>query len=198
MSACYMQEIRSAQPHGPYLLSGWSMGGLIALDVAQRLSDAGETVSLVAMFDTYLSAAGVSLQDAADNSMLRKIARRLNVPFAFFSGLPLEEQWTNIADLAGKAAGLGVTEIRRLAVACKAHLHALSLYKPGKYQGKAVLLPVAGGQSASDRRWKDICPHLHVEAAQGDHFSMLREPHVRSLAQTLDKYLRDCDERQTS
>ena len=35
MAAFYLGEIREVQPHGPYLLAGWSMGGLIALEMAQ-------------------------------------------------------------------------------------------------------------------------------------------------------------------
>ncbi|MGD0901138.1 MAG: amino acid adenylation domain-containing protein, partial [Thermoguttaceae bacterium] len=48
MAAFYLSEIREVQPHGPYLLAGWSMGGLIALEAANRLRAAGEEVALVA------------------------------------------------------------------------------------------------------------------------------------------------------
>ena len=57
MAELYLSEIRQVQPHGPYLLAGWSLGGLIALEAAQQLPAAGEEVALVAMFDT-LSFAG--------------------------------------------------------------------------------------------------------------------------------------------
>ena len=55
MADCYLREIRQVQPRGPYLLAGWSMGGLIALEAAARLEAAGEDVALVAMLDSYLS-----------------------------------------------------------------------------------------------------------------------------------------------
>ena len=55
MAAWYVKEIRDVQPQGPYLLGGWSMGGLIALEAARQLLAAGQAVALVAMFDTYLS-----------------------------------------------------------------------------------------------------------------------------------------------
>ncbi len=35
----YLSEIREVQPRGPYLLAGWSMGGLIALEAAQPTGD---------------------------------------------------------------------------------------------------------------------------------------------------------------
>jgi amino acid adenylation domain-containing protein len=46
-------EIRAVRPHGPYLLGGHSMGGLIAFEMARRLVADGEEVPLVAMFDSY-------------------------------------------------------------------------------------------------------------------------------------------------
>lgn len=52
MAASYVEEILTVQPHGPYLLGGGSMGGLLALEMAQQLQAMDEEVSLVAMFDT--------------------------------------------------------------------------------------------------------------------------------------------------
>ncbi|NEW37377.1 amino acid adenylation domain-containing protein [Nocardia cyriacigeorgica] len=49
----YVEHIRSIQPHGPYHLLGWSLGGLIAHEIAVRLQDAGERVGLLAMMDSY-------------------------------------------------------------------------------------------------------------------------------------------------
>ena len=42
MAAWYVKEIRGVQPQGPYLLGGWSMGGLIALEAARQLNAAGQ------------------------------------------------------------------------------------------------------------------------------------------------------------
>ena len=42
-------------PHtGPYLIGGWSFGGVIALEVAERLLQTGRPVALLAMLDTRL------------------------------------------------------------------------------------------------------------------------------------------------
>jgi FkbH-like protein len=53
MAECYLQEIRAVQPKGPYFLGGSSFGGLIAYEMARQLQNAGETVGILAMFDTY-------------------------------------------------------------------------------------------------------------------------------------------------
>lgn len=49
----YVRHIRSVQPHGPYHLLGWSLGGLIAHEVAVQLQHAGQQVALLAMMDSY-------------------------------------------------------------------------------------------------------------------------------------------------
>jgi amino acid adenylation domain-containing protein len=53
MAARYVAEMRKVQPHGPYFLAGGSMGGAIAYEIAQQLSDDGEPIGMLALFDTY-------------------------------------------------------------------------------------------------------------------------------------------------
>ena len=53
MATKYLEEVRSVQPRGPYLLGGYCMGGTVALEMAQQLREAGEQVALLALFETY-------------------------------------------------------------------------------------------------------------------------------------------------
>lgn len=53
MATRYLEEIRLAQPAGPYYLGGYSIGGLIAFEAAQQLLAAGQEVALLAMFDSW-------------------------------------------------------------------------------------------------------------------------------------------------
>ncbi len=60
MATHYIKEIRSVQPHGPYFLAGYCLGGTIAFEMAQQLLKEGENVELLATFNsrssTYLNA----------------------------------------------------------------------------------------------------------------------------------------------
>ncbi|WSG58687.1 amino acid adenylation domain-containing protein [Nocardia sp. NBC_01730] len=49
----YLAEIRAVQPHGPYRLLGWSLGGVLAHTIATRLQAEGEQVTLLAMMDSH-------------------------------------------------------------------------------------------------------------------------------------------------
>ncbi|HEV2761391.1 MAG TPA: amino acid adenylation domain-containing protein, partial [Pyrinomonadaceae bacterium] len=51
MAAAYVEELRAVQPAGPYALGGWSMGGVVAFEMARQLERAGERVALLALLD---------------------------------------------------------------------------------------------------------------------------------------------------
>lgn len=51
VSAQYLAEVQSRQPHGPYYLGGWSAGGIIAYQVAYRLLQMGEKIERLFLID---------------------------------------------------------------------------------------------------------------------------------------------------
>nr|WP_281032636.1 non-ribosomal peptide synthetase [Nocardia araoensis] len=53
MAHRYVAEIRAVQPHGPYRLLGWSLGGVLAHAVATELQAAGEEIGLLTMLDSH-------------------------------------------------------------------------------------------------------------------------------------------------
>ncbi|WP_416071302.1 amino acid adenylation domain-containing protein, partial [Streptomyces sp. NY05-11A] len=53
MAADYAEQIRKVQPEGPYLLLGWSAGGLVAHAVATELQRQGQRTALLAILDAY-------------------------------------------------------------------------------------------------------------------------------------------------
>ncbi len=52
MAARYVEAIRAVQPAGPYHLGGWSLGGLVAFEMARQIREAGDEVATLALFDT--------------------------------------------------------------------------------------------------------------------------------------------------
>lgn len=53
MARFHVDEVTRMQPEGPYFLAGYSFGGLVALEMARILVDAGKRVALLALIDTY-------------------------------------------------------------------------------------------------------------------------------------------------
>ncbi|KAL8723397.1 MAG: hypothetical protein Q9225_000313 [Loekoesia sp. 1 TL-2023] len=48
----YITEIKRRQPRGPYLLGGWSAGGIIAYEAAYQLIQSGDTVEHLLLIDS--------------------------------------------------------------------------------------------------------------------------------------------------
>jgi thioesterase domain-containing protein len=53
MAQAYLRDIRLQQPHGPYLLGGYSMGGVLAFEITRQLQSAGEEIGLLVMIDAF-------------------------------------------------------------------------------------------------------------------------------------------------
>ncbi|WP_262072257.1 thioesterase domain-containing protein, partial [Stenotrophomonas sp. Marseille-Q5258] len=61
----YVRQMRMIQPHGPYRLMGWSLGGLIAIEMIRELEKQGERASLLVTIDTVW--AGQKTRDFVSN-----------------------------------------------------------------------------------------------------------------------------------
>ncbi|KID73891.1 Conidial yellow pigment biosynthesis polyketide synthase [Metarhizium brunneum] len=52
LTAAYVAEVRRRQPAGPYIVGGWSAGGICAYDAAQRLAAEGDAVDGLILLDS--------------------------------------------------------------------------------------------------------------------------------------------------
>jgi amino acid adenylation domain-containing protein len=52
MAAAYVEEMRSVQPEGPYRIVGLCFAGVVAFEMARRLTELGEETALVALIDS--------------------------------------------------------------------------------------------------------------------------------------------------
>ncbi len=52
LASDYVSQMLCVQPHGPYIVSGWSMGGIIAFEIASQLLELGHRVSLLVLIDS--------------------------------------------------------------------------------------------------------------------------------------------------
>src|SRR5206468_7858291 len=84
MAADYLREIKKRQPNGPYYLCGYSLGGLVAFEIARRLSESGDRVGLVGLFDTRMSPVRWPLR-----AWLSIIARRIALRSAALRATPI-------------------------------------------------------------------------------------------------------------
>jgi amino acid adenylation domain-containing protein len=170
MARVYLDAIRDVAPDGPYRLAGWSLGGAVAYEMACRLQAEGTPPELVVMLDT------------GDPPQLARPPADPDIHALFRRDL---------AGLTGVAADADVPdELRpqldeRLRVFA-ANMRAAAVWQPSVYTGP-VTLAVTGDRPAA---WPQARALTRV-AVPGDHFTMLRPPHLDAVAPLLRSRISD-------
>jgi thioesterase domain-containing protein/acyl carrier protein len=195
MAAEYLKEVKAFQPEGPYYLCGYSFGGLVAFEMAQRLWELGDEVGLVGLFDTTLSRLRWPLR-----VWLSIIRRRLAQFAAEMIADPISTCRAAIRrgyatpgerkgpPLPGK---LKAAPTRVLRVATTALL-ASARYRPGFYPGELTLFsPVERepGLPSLHSIWRKHARVLSVVETAGTHSTMLSAANAESTAAHLTRRL---------
>src|SRR5439155_12857460 len=63
----YAAALAVRQPRGPYLLAGWSFGGVVAWETARRLEESGEEVALLVLVDARPPSPGVPAESTDED-----------------------------------------------------------------------------------------------------------------------------------
>ncbi|MQY17212.1 non-ribosomal peptide synthetase [Nocardia macrotermitis] len=141
----YVAQIRSVQPEGPYQLLGWSLGGLIAHEMAVQLQDAGERVELLAMMDSY------RLTDQWLDQAVPGIADiigefgsdLLGGDHAVDPRLTLEDAAELLRNRPGPFAALTVDHLKRLHAGYEAGAELAHGFRPRVFEGDLVFFTAA-------------------------------------------------------
>ncbi|MFD3744935.1 thioesterase domain-containing protein [Nocardia sp. NPDC058633] len=116
-AARYLTEIRRIAPHGPYQLLGWSVGGVIAHELAVRLRAAGEHVRVVLLatdapapltadrFAPLLGAPSCAAPTDASATAAASTAAAINTALAGTIDLT-DSDLTRLTEMSNTAAGM--------------------------------------------------------------------------------------------
>jgi aspartate racemase len=206
VAAHFLSEIRALQPRGPYRLVGACMGGVVAYEMAQQLVAAGERVAVLALLETWrpMAARGAPKLRSQRAAILRFVAERLLFHMRTLWQLEPAERRTYVkarltmlldAVSARDAFRGDRSEIYRSRVT-QANLHAFRQYIARPYSGSLVVFSAEGRRSltAQDGRlaWRELATGgIDTHTVPGhDSGAILFEPHVRVLADRLDRYLK--------
>ena len=200
MAALYLEEIRRVQPEGPYNLGGWSLGALIAFEMARQLHIAGQEVALLAVLDS--SPDIPDSDEGDDSSALLKIAayverlwgKDLGLGEDDLEGLDAEAglelllERLRAADFLPPGAGVG--QLRRILRVYQANTLAARRYVPVRGPVRVTVFRASEVPAeivqAPDLGWGRVSGEpVDVHAVPGDHITMLAEPNVHELARRL-------------
>jgi amino acid adenylation domain-containing protein/FkbH-like protein len=212
MATRYIEEVRAFQSSGPYYLGGSSFGGLVAYEMAQQLTAAGEEVGLLAFFDTngpgypnflptttawkrkldwWLDRAALHCGNLRASSGREKLnyigekARRWNRQLRW----KRQHLWDQVRERVGQVFWpAAIKQVRVIGY------RAGTAYQPNPYTGRATLFRATDQPRGihPDRTlgWGGLVQGgLKICDTPGHHGAIVREPRSRILAQQLQDAL---------
>jgi acetoacetyl-CoA synthetase len=182
MADFYLHGIRRLQPNGTYILAGYSLGGLVALEMARTLLDAGNDVPLIMMIDSYPDSSFLSRQQR-----LALLAQKAKIRVANFGRVPRSE--IRLGGLASRdAISMFAPAFGRVR---ESAFLALRRYKPRFYPGTVKFIRAAeitDFPSDPSAVWADLVGGFDVETVPGDHLGMLTIQYEK-LAAVLSRHI---------
>jgi amino acid adenylation domain-containing protein len=204
LATLYNREIRSVQSNGPYMLGGWSMGGLVAWEMAQQLVKEGHTVGLLALIDTTPPSRYLEADDEAnDLSMLARFALNMSGlagrdpgPLVErFSQASEQDQWKmveeNLVSYGVLAPHTAYAEMIALLDVFTRNYLAMNNYSLHHSKQPVVFFRAAETPERFSRLWNTWAGgSIQFHSVAGDHFTMLRQPNVGVIGEILQRYIR--------
>lgn len=199
----YIAEMRQVQAEGPYMLGGFSGGGITAFEIARQLEAQGEEVISVILLDTPLPYRPplsrrdrimlnwLNLKDEGVSYVSKWAKNRI--------AWELQKRRGDTGDAAEEGQQFHDAEIEA------AFLESVGKYEVTPWDGPLTMFrpplmarwEVAPGRLVDkdrhylfpDNDWTRFVPGISVQEVPGDHDSMVLEPNVRVLAARMKKVL---------
>ncbi len=191
----YIEEILMHNPTGPYLLSGYSFGGYVAVEMNKQLLAMGKEVKMLIMFDT--NAEKTEYKDWY--KLLPKKVKKNFPKFVSFLKLSFTQPITTFKDhsqnfskrILQRGSKKFYQQIKKIK---EKHLIAFRSYKLTPFDSKIFLFKakicVHYVKDEKFLGWTAYAKKgVEVLEVPGDHLSMLEFPNVEKLAKILQEAL---------
>jgi amino acid adenylation domain-containing protein len=209
MASEYIKALRGFQPRGPYFLGGWSMGGVIAFEMARQMIKQGEKVALLFLVD-----AQAPTGESAEYNwvvLLGSFAVDIGIPFDYlksswdkiFSGPPMEQLrriWSDAKKQKLISSDMTLADFRKLFDHFKTNAQMAKSYAGAEYPGRITFFRavepeeyvgkarpknyvVAADAAKAWEKWAE--GGIEILNVPGQHFTVMREPYVSALAEQL-------------
>jgi thioesterase domain-containing protein len=200
MAEEYIEAIRAVQSQGPYRIGGYSAGGVVAFEMAHQLRNEGQSVTLLALLDTFCP----TLHGEDDRSVLKSLIKHVE-------GLR-KGGWDYLKKYARGRVEFEQNRLRRMAVGIyeamnrplpielrdipmiDAYHEAVKIYDLTVYPGRAVLFTATErnhrrGDAPDHMGWEPFIGELEIHRVAGSHDDLMLEPNVQQLAMKLEMAL---------
>ena len=192
MAAEYAAGIQATCNAARVQLGGWSLGGVIAYEVARQLMAQGVHVERLIMLDSALTGRSETNGEVGDG---REYG--LNLTFEELARLTPDQQLPLLLDHARKLGVLDESAPREMVDRLLADLQELFHHHvelASDYQPQPISVPLLlvrprdvpiSVPTAEDRGWSQLVSEVNVEYVSGHHHSMVQEPGATEIAQLI-------------
>jgi amino acid adenylation domain-containing protein len=194
ISQKYIEELIQFKPHGPYIIGGYSIGGVIAYEMAKQIRDRGQEINLLILIDSEsphykgkrvpgknsFSEGNVKVEVSEKKSLITRLQSAINSKFnrsAFYLALLLQKFRFKVPPSLRNQYIMGV------------YRRARNNYDPGTSDVKTVLIR-STTDNFEDRNlgWdRYINGGFNTYEIDSDHDTIIKEPRVRELAKIIQE-----------
>ncbi len=193
MADYFIQSIQTIQPQGPYFISGYSFGGIVAFDIARQLTERGEKVAFLGLVDIrcpVIAEIDTPFRQWIDIQLDRMRKLTIKQQFEYiYEKLFKPKSHVYRDEIVAALSDLDIFTPELVKV-LDCNVQAAKEYQPQTFAGKATLFwseyqdwyikkhPTLG--------WGDlVVDGLDIQRIPGSHTTLMQEPHVRVLAKKL-------------
>jgi amino acid adenylation domain-containing protein len=197
LAANYVEEVRTVQGRGPYLLGGLSFGGKVAFEMAQQLMASGQEVALVALLDTQAIPSVRDSDPGRHRARMRSMAptekaayvmrgvgkrlarslKRLLIRYYLVKDRPLPDT-------------LGLRNLYFYPM----HARANRAYVPGPYGGRVAVIAAQNRTQIHTDTWGRVSEGgFSVVEIATSHAGLVDMPHIEEVARHLQHLLDEAD-----
>ncbi|KZW99545.1 hypothetical protein JL49_16520 [Pseudoalteromonas luteoviolacea] len=196
----HVESIKLAKPCGPYLIAGWSFGGVIAYEIAQQLISGGDEVRYLGLIDSNPVLDIFSANKTSDSTLsdsLEKVLNKLNsLSEAQFKAKAVRDLTTeeSVAVLLCQTLPTGITldKTRQLISDMLGDVRAAKQYQVKPYAGEVDLYQSDTPSTTVKKKLAEALETLCAGTVQshnlyGDHYALLKMPCAQELAQAVEQ-----------
>ena len=196
----YISLLRQIRPQGPYLLTGYSFGGVVAYEMAAQLTAAGEEIGFLGLIDTLNPAVPVreySLPERVSVFWKSREDEPLLGRLQSLAGRFREGVETNLrvrSEVAAAASGPAEahSELRGVQLR-EAHYQAMLAYRPRSYHGSVTLFRASEKSDKfefpADYGWQQVAKDFRIVDIPGDHLTVFNRDNVPDLSRRFGESL---------
>ena len=200
MAASVVRDVLAQSGPAPVCLAGYSSGGMVVFEAAQRLRAAGVRVPVVVLIDTPSPKPALDrIRGRLGERVAGVGARQLPIalrPLAYTRAVLRPRRWWWQAT-AGLVPRTGREQWDAFAVLRE---HALDWYRPGRYGGDVVLLRATDQEDVAKRTgdlsgWQAFLERpARIVDVEGRHSTVVRPPFLEGTAATIRAELATYDD----